>query len=82
MQNAAGRAALIKSKFVLYAASYRISAEANISANIDFGLLLSYSQEYLYVSNWQRYYIFSLSAVTSKISPHIFEIQYCVSVHD
>jgi len=42
---------LKKSKFVLYAAIYKFSAEANISANIsaniDFGLHVSYPQKYL-----------------------------------
>lgn len=44
---------LNKSKFVLYAAIYMFSAEANISVNVDPGWLVSYPQEYLYVSNWQ-----------------------------
>ena len=34
-----------KSIFVLYAAIYNFSTEANISANIDFRLLVFYPQE-------------------------------------
>lgn len=73
---------LNKSKFLLYAAIYKFSAEANISANIDFVLVVSYRQKYLYVSNWHGYYIFSLCALTCKISQYIFETQYCVSIND